>query len=345
MQFRQLGSSGLLVSELCLGAMLFGEESSRGTLPEDAHRLMSMFVDAGGSFIDTANVYASGRSEEIVGEWLTGRNRHDVLIATKVRFARGEGVNTEGLSRAHILTEVENSLRRLGTDYIDLYQTHMWDEVTPLDETLRALDDLVTAGKVRYIGLSNHTAWQTMKALSVSDARGYSRYVSAQFQYSLVRRDIEYEFLPLFESEGLGLLPWGPLGGGFLSGKYRRGERPTSGRIAMMGDESEEAWDRRSTGRNWDIIDAVGEIAEQRGKTYPQVALNWLLTRPTMASVIIGARTPEQLEDNLGATGWRLSDEELDKLNTVSAPPEAYPYRMMQVYGGRKNWNQEVTNG
>jgi len=345
MQFRQLGSSGLLVSELCLGAMLFGEESSRGTPPEDAHRLMSTFVEAGGNFIDTANVYAGGRSEEIVGQWLKDHNRHDVLIATKVRFTRGEGVNAEGLSRAHILTEVENSLRRLGTDYIDLYQTHMWDEVAPLDETLRALDDLVTAGKVRYIGLSNHTAWQTMKALSVSDARGYSRYVSAQYQYSLVRRDIEYEFLPLFESEGLGLLPWGPLGGGFLSGKYRRGERPVSGRIAMMGDESEEAWDRRSTDRNWDIVDAVGDIAEQRGKTYPQVALNWLLTRPTVASVIVGARTQEQLEDNLGAAGWRLGDEELDKLNTVSAPPEAYPYRMMQVYGGRKNWSQEGTNG
>ncbi len=338
MQHRRLGRSGLVVSELCLGSMIFGEGGSRGTPPDVAKRMLSSFVEAGGNFIDTANVYADGRSEEIVGEWLKTQARGQLVIATKVRFSRGQGVNDEGLSRSHIMREVENSLRRLQLDTIDLYYAHMWDDITPIEETLRAFDDLITQGKVRYIGVSNFAAWQVMKSLAVSDANGYSRFIAGQYQHSLVVRDIEYEFLPLFEAEGIGSVPWGPLGGGFLSGKYRRGDRPNSGRLAMMTDETEEAWDRRSTDQNWAILDAVGEIAEQRGKSYPQVALNWLLNQPTISSVIAGARTPDQLEDNLAATGWNLTAEELDTLDTVSALPEMYPYRMMGVYGGRGNW-------
>lgn len=334
MDVRQLGRSGLLVSELCLGTMIFGEQSERSTPADVAGEMIARYLDAGGNFIDTANVYADGRSEEIVGKALQGR-RDDVILATKVRFRRGEGANDIGLSRRHILQEVENSLRRLQTDYIDLYYAHLWDPVVPLEETMRAFEDLVTAGKVRYIGVSNFKAWQVMKALAISEQHGWVRFVAAQYQHSLVTRDIEREFIDLFLSEGIGSVPWGPLGGGFLSGKYRRGERPEEGRIATTPERDEEAWHRRSTERNWRIIDAVGEIAEARDKSYPQVALNWLLQRPEVSSVIIGARTPEQLEDNLGATGWRLTKGEVEALDEASAPEPGYPYRMITEYGQR----------
>lgn len=337
MQMRRLGNSGLMVSELSLGTMIFGEESGRSTPPDEAKQIMSRFIDAGGNFIDTANVYAGGRSEEIIGEWMQDYSRDSIILATKVRFIRGEHPNAEGLSRAHIMAEVERSLERLQTDYIDLYYTHMWDDGTPIDETLRALDDLVTQGKVRYIGVSNFKSWQLMKALSVSDSRGYSRFVGAQYQYSLLTRDIEYEFIDLLETEGLGLLPWGPLGGGFLSGKYTKGDRPTDGRISGTPDHDEEAWHRRNTERNWAIIDAITDVAEKHGKTIPQVAINWLLQQPTMCSVILGVRTMEQLEDNLGATGWSVDADDLAALDTASALPDMYPYRMMSLYGPRQN--------
>jgi aryl-alcohol dehydrogenase-like predicted oxidoreductase len=334
MEMRQLGRSGLLVSELSLGTMIFGEDSPRSTPPDEAERIIDHYLDAGGNFVDTANVYADGRSEEILGKALKGR-RDQVILATKVRYRRGSHVNDIGLSRRHIMQEVENSLRRLQTDYIDLYYAHMWDPIVPIEETLRAFDDLVTAGKVRYIGASNFKAWQLMKALAVSDAKGYARFTAAQYQHSLAIRDIEREFIDLFLSEGLGSVPWGPLGGGFLSGKYKRGDKPGAGRLATTPDHDEEAWRRRSTHRNWQIIDAVGEIVEIRGKSYSQVALNWLLSRPEVSSVIIGVRTPAQLADNLGAVGWRLSEDELTKLNQVSAIDQGYPYRMMDLYGKR----------
>jgi aryl-alcohol dehydrogenase-like predicted oxidoreductase len=334
MEMRQLGRSGLLVSELSLGTMIFGEESERSTPASVAVDMIHTYLDAGGNFIDTANVYADGRSEEIVGEAIRGR-RDQVVLATKVRMRRGEGANDIGLSRQHIMREVENSLRRLQTDTIDLYYAHMWDPLTPIDETLRAFDDLVTAGKVRYIGISNFTAWQLMKTLCTADAHGWARPVAAQYQHSLVVRDIEREFVDLFLEEGVGSVPWGPLGGGFLSGKYRRGERPDAGRIATTPQRDEEAWQRRATERNWRIIDTVGEIAETRGKSYSQVALRWLLSRPEVSSVIVGVRTPAQLEDNLGATGWELSGEELALLEAASELEPGYPYRMMQLYGKR----------
>jgi aryl-alcohol dehydrogenase-like predicted oxidoreductase len=334
MEMRQLGRSGLLVSELCLGTMIFGENSPRSTPPEESLQLIYRYLDAGGNFIDTANVYADGRSEEIIGQSLNGR-RNQVILATKIRHRRGKGANDIGLSRRHIMLEVENSLRRLGTDWIDLYYTHMWDPLVPIEETLRAFDDLVTAGKVRYIGVSNFKAWQLMKSLAVSDANGYARFIAAQYQHSLVVRDIEKEFVDLFHEEGIGSVPWGPLGGGFLSGKYRRGQKPASGRLATTPGQDEEAWDRRSTEQNWAVIDALGEIADSRGKSYSQVAIRWLLDRPEVSSVIAGVRTMAQLEDNLGAVGWSLSEEERARLDKVSAIQPGYPYRMMDLYGQR----------
>lgn len=334
MEMRRLGYSGLLVSEICLGTMIFGEERGRSTPADVALEMIAQYLDAGGNFIDTANVYAGGRSEEIVGEALQGR-RDQVVLATKVRHRRGPGANDIGLNRRHIMQEVENSLRRLQTDYIDLYYAHMWDPLTPLEETLRAFDDLVSAGKVRYIGISNFKAWQAMKTLAMSDVSGWARPIAAQYQHSLVVRDIEREFVELFLAEGIGSVPWGPLGGGFLSGKYSAGQRPQEGRLATAPAEEEESWQRRATDRNWEILAAIGKIAEKREKSYPQVALNWLLSRPEVSSVIIGARTPAQLEDNLGATGWELSGAELDVLDDVSAPELGYPYRMIDEYGAR----------
>jgi aryl-alcohol dehydrogenase-like predicted oxidoreductase len=332
--YKPLGRSGLMVSELCLGTMIFGEESERSTDEPTALRMIDQFLDAGGNFLDTADVYAGGRSEQTVGRALKGK-RERVILATKVRHRTADDPNDVGLSRRHVLAGVEASLRRLGTDYVDLLYAHIWDPVTPIEETLRAFDDLVTAGKVRYLGVSNFRAWQVMKALAVSDAHHCARFIAAQYQYSLVERDIEREFTSLFEAEGLGLVPWGPLGGGFLSGKYRRGEQPDTGRIATTPDRAEEAWQRRATERNWRIVDAVGQIAEARGKTYAQVALAWLLAQPCVVAPIVGARTPEQLAGNLGAIGWELTAEELEGLDQASAIVEGYPYRMIRVYGAR----------
>jgi aryl-alcohol dehydrogenase-like predicted oxidoreductase len=314
--------------------MIFGEESQRSTDPATAERMIHQYLDAGGNFIDTADVYAGGRSEEIVGRALEAR-RDRVVVATKVRFATGDAVNEVGLSRRHILAACEASLRRLRTDRIDLLYAHMWDPLTPLEETLRALDDLVASGKVGYLGVSSFRAWQVMKALGTSDQRGWARFVAAQYQYSLVLRDIEREYSSLFEAEGLGLVPWGPLGGGFLSGKYKPEERPKDGRLSTTPDRDEEAWHRRAVDRNWQILDAVGKIAQERDKTYTQVALAWLLAQPNVVAPILGVRTPEQLSDNLGSVGWQLSEEELVVLDRASAVEEGYPYRMMRVYGGR----------
>ena len=334
MEMRQLGRSGLLVSELCLGTMIFGEDGPRGTSPEVAGQMIDRFLEAGGNFIDTANVYAGGRSEEIIGQALQGR-RDQVVLATKVRHRRGAGANDTGLSRRHIVAEGENSLRRLQSETIDLYYAHMWDPLVPLEETLRAFDDLITSGKVGYIGVSNFKAWQLMKALAISDSHGLSRFVAAQYQHSLVVRDIEREFVDLFVSEGLGSVPWGPLGGGFLSGKYRRGQAPDEGRLASQAEQDEEAWSRRSTDQNWAIIEAMGQIAEAAGKSYSQIALNWLLGRAEVSSVIIGVRTLEQLDDNLAATGWQLAEDQRAELDLVSAIKPGYPYRMMALYGQR----------
>jgi aryl-alcohol dehydrogenase-like predicted oxidoreductase len=337
MRFKQLGRSGLVVSDLCLGTMIFGEESVRGTAPGEAERMIHRFLDAGGNFVDTADVYAGGHPEEVLGKALQGR-RDQVVVATKVRSRTGTGQNDAGLSRYHIMNNVDVSLRRLKTDHIDLYYMHVWDPLTPLDESLRAFDDLVTAGKVRYIGVSNFKAWQLMKALAVSDGHGWSRFIAGQYQYSLVKRDIEYEFDDLCASEGISITSWSPLGGGFLSGKYTSQRSPqdaNEGRIATTPEQNEESWERRSTQRNWQILEVVRGVADGHGATIAQVSLSWLRAKQAVASVIIGARTMEQLEDNLKAADLALSAEEMAQLDEASALPELYPYRFIDVYGQR----------
>jgi aryl-alcohol dehydrogenase-like predicted oxidoreductase len=335
MKFKQLGRSGLIVSDLCLGAMIFGEESERGTPPDEAEQMIHRFLDAGGNFIDTADVYADGHSEEIVGKALQGK-RDQVVLATKVRSRTGAGHNDVGLSRYHIMHNAETSLRRLRTDHIDLYYMHAWDPLTPLEESLRAFDDLVTAGKVRYIGVSNFKAWQVMKALAVSDANGWVRFITGQYQYSLVKRDIEYEFSDLCPSEGISITSWSPLGGGFLSGKYTPEKLPQEGRIATTPAENEESWQHRATERNWRVLEVVKKVAQNRGANDAQVALAWLRARHIVASTIIGVRTMQQLEDNLKAANLDLTSEEIAELDKVSALPELYPYRFIERYGTRE---------
>jgi aryl-alcohol dehydrogenase-like predicted oxidoreductase len=326
MEYTRLGNTGLMVSELCLGCMTFGQEADE----ETSREIVGRFLDAGGNFLDTADVYSNGVSEEITGKALKGV-RDDVVLATKVRFPMGEGPNDVGLSRKHIMQGCEDSLRRLGTDYIDLYQAHCWDAATPLEETLSALTDLVRSGKVRYIGVSNFTGWQLMRSLDVSEAGGFERFVCLQPQYSLVERNIEREILPICVEEGLGVIPWSPLGGGFLSGKYRRDEEPPEGsRISEAVESMEEYWDRRATERNWAALDVVGRISEKTGKSYAQVSLNWLLRQDGVTAPIIGARTLEQLEDNISASGWELTAEQVEELSEASALEDVYPYRFIR---------------
>jgi aryl-alcohol dehydrogenase-like predicted oxidoreductase len=306
--------------------MTFGREADE----EDSKKLVARFLEAGGNFIDTADVYTRGVSEEITGRAIKSV-RDDVVLATKVRFPMGEGPNDVGLSRKHINQGCEDSLRRLGTDYIDLYQVHCWDAATPLEETLDALADLVRAGKVRYIGVSNFTAWQLVKSVGLSDALGLERFVCLQPQYSLIERNVEYEILPACLEEGLGVIPWSPLGGGFLSGKYRRDARPPEdSRIAGAEEEQEEHWDRRATERNWNVLDVVGEISESTGKSYAQISLNWLLRQPAVTAPIIGARTLEQLDDNLGAAGWELDGDQVRRLSEAGALEDTYPHRFIR---------------
>ena len=321
MEYRKLGRTGLMVSELCLGTMTFGNEADEQTSKSVTDR----FVEAGGNFVDTANVYSRGISEEITGRVIRDY-REDVVLATKFRFPMGEGPNDSGASRKHIISACEASLRRLDTDYIDLYQIHCWDNSSPIEETLSALDDLVRAGKVRYIGCSNFTGWQIEKSVRVSEREGLARFDCLQPQYSLVVRDIEHEVLPASREEGLGVIPWSPLAGGFLTGKYSREDAPPENtRMASWGD----TWKRHATPGKFDIVDRVCEIANSRGKEPAQIALSWVKDRPGVTSPILGARNVEQLDKNLGVTGWSLEERELNLLEEVSAPPYAYPYNMI----------------
>ncbi|MEL6864750.1 MAG: aldo/keto reductase [Bacteroidota bacterium] len=335
MQLKQLGRSGIFTTDICLGTMTFGDPRHKGTPKEEAIKITHRFLDAGGNHIDTANAYNHGRSEEILAEALKDR-RSNVILATKVNFPIEDGPNNQGLSRYNIIKSTEASLRRLQTDYIDLLYMHCEDSITPIEESLRAFDDLIRDGKVRYIGVSNFKAWRLMKSLATSDAHNWTRFTAAQYQYSLVKRDIEHEFFDLFEEEGLSLLPWSPLGGGFLTGKYQRGPRPASGRISDHPDHTEEAWQRRNTDRNWAIVDAIGELAKKYEATHSQIAIAWTRQRPNVASVIIGARTMQQLEDNLKSTDIQLSEEDMQHLNQLSELPEAYPYRMIGAYGRKR---------
>jgi aryl-alcohol dehydrogenase-like predicted oxidoreductase len=326
MDYRQLGASGLRVSALTLGTMTFGGRDQfadvGSTDVAGATRQIDLCLDRGVNFIDTANVYSRGLSEEIVGQAIKGR-RDRVLLATKARMPMGAGPNDAGLSRHHLIAECEASLRRLNVDHIDLYQVHEWDGQTPLEETVEALDTLVQSGKVRYAGASNYCGWQLMKALAVADRRGYRRFVTQQIYYSLQARDAEYELLPIAVDQGVGILVWSPLAGGLLSGKYRRGvEGPAGARQLTDWDEPPV----RDQDQLYDVVDMLVEIGESHGVSAAQVAIAWLLTRPGIVSVIVGARTDEQLADNLGAAELALSQDEIDRLEAVSRPPLIYPH-------------------
>lgn len=325
MRYRLLGNTGLWVSELCLGTMTFGGTgrfAAVGNLGQaSVDGLLRMAVDAGINFIDTANVYAFGLSEELTGQAIRnlGIEREELVIATKVFRRMGEGVNNEGLSRKHILKEVEASLRRLRMDYIDLYQIHAFDPLVPLEETLDVLNDLVRSGKVRYIGASNFASWQLMKGLDYSTYNRLARFVSLQAHYTLASRELERELIPLLNDQRLGLMVWSPLSGGLLSGKYKRGEVPDQGRLS--------AYDiiPVNKDRAFDILDVLHPMAESKGATVAQLALGWLLQQRAVTSVIIGANKPEQLDDNLGAIDVVFSEEELERLNAVSKLEAAYP--------------------
>src|ERR1700683_2206919 len=332
MDYRRLGATGLKVSELSLGCMTFGRESNE----DESRKIIDKFVEAGGNFLDTAHVYAAGASEEILGRVLKHHRRDELVIATKVRFnaklfTGGKvGPNEWGLSRGHIMMEVENSLRRLQLDYIDLYQVHAWDFETPIEETMRALDDLVHQGKVRYLGASNFTAWQLMKSLWVSDKHGLARFDCLQPQFSLVSREIERELLPMCRGEGLGVIPWSPLGGGFLTGKYRSGQKPPEDSRLVTTDITSSMAMRISNERNYRTLEAVEQVAKERGRSISQVALAWCNQQPGVSSVIYGARTTAQNDNTRGAIGLKLEKAELEALDKASALPIAseYPFSM-----------------
>ncbi|MDO9353685.1 MAG: aldo/keto reductase [Solirubrobacteraceae bacterium] len=330
MQYKQLGRTGLYVSRLCLGAMTFGTSdvapwNAVGVLDQKgAGKLVDQALDAGINFFDTANVYSRGQSEIILGKALA-KHRDDVVIATKATGSMGDGPNQQGQSRPHLLHEVEASLKRLGTDHIDLYQVHAWDPITPIEEVLTTLDDLVRSGKVRYIGCSNYAAWQMATALGVSATRGLESFVSTQSFYSLVGRDLEDEIIPLAEHSGLGVLVWSPLAGGFLSGKFTRdGESSESGARRASFDFPPVDKDQ-----GYDIVDSLKEIADSIGATVPQVALAWLLAKPAVTSVIVGAKREDQLADNLGAVDLELTSAQVERLDDVSAISSRYPGWML----------------
>jgi aryl-alcohol dehydrogenase-like predicted oxidoreductase len=326
MEYRQLGSSGLRVSALTLGTMTFGGRDKFALVGDTdvagATRQVDICLDRGVNFVDTANVYSAGVCEEIVGQAIKGK-RDRVVLATKARMPMGDGPNDAGLSRHHLIAECENSLRRMQVDHIDLYQVHEWDGQTPLEETLEALDTLVRSGKVRYVGASNYAGWQLMKALGVADRHGYQRFVTQQIYYSLEARDAEYELVPLAVDQGIGILVWSPLGGGLLSGKFRRGDKGLEGSRALT-DWAEPPV--RDAEKLLDTIEVLVEIGEAHDVSAAQVALAWLLGRPGVVSLIVGARTDEQLEDNLAAADLKLTEADRARLEEVSRPPLIYPH-------------------
>jgi len=332
MDYRTLGRSGCAVSSMCLGTMTFGTETGEAA----AHQQLDQFIDAGGTLVDTADVYSGGTSEEIIGRWFASRPAQvteRVVLATKGRFPLGGAPNDAGLSAVHLTRALDASLRRLGRDAVDLYQVHAYDPLTPLEETLRTLDGFVRSGKIRYYGLSNFTGWQLTKTVHLARELNVAPPVTLQPQYSLLAREIEWEIVPAAMDAGLGLLPWSPLGGGWLSGKYRRDERPAGAtRLGEDPDRGMEAYDRRSSDRTWRVIDAVQTVAEDRGASMAEVALAWVTGRPAVSSTILGARTTDQLQANLRAAGLRLTPEETAVLDAASDPdPVDYPYGELGV--------------
>ncbi|MDE1153334.1 MAG: aldo/keto reductase [Micavibrio sp.] len=327
MDYRRLGHSGFKVPALSFGTGTFGGKGELfqawgATDVQEATRLVDICLDSGVSMFDSADIYSAGASEEVLGGAIKGR-RDKVLISTKATFRAGEGANDVGSSRFHLLKAVEGSLKRLGTDYIDLFQLHGFDAMTPVEETLATLDSLVQSGKIRYIGVSNHSGWHLMKALATSEKYGLARYVAYQGYYSLIGRDYEWELMPLAQDQGVGLVVWSPLGWGRLTGKIRRGQpRPAVSRLPATSDYGPPVDDEYL----YKVVDALDEVAKETGKTVAQISLNWLLQRPTVSSVIIGARNEEQLKQNLGAVGWNLTAEQVAKLDAASHREPVYPY-------------------
>jgi len=343
MNYRKLGNSGAVVSAYALGTMTFGAEADE----ETSHKILDDYVAAGGNFIDTADVYSAGLSEQIIGRWLTAHptEASQMIVATKARFPMGTGPNDLGNSRRHLTHALDDSLSRLGVEQIDLYQMHAWDAVTPLEETLRFLDDAVSAGKIAYYGFSNFLGWQLTKAVHLAKANGWSAPATLQPQYNLLVRDIEHEIVPACLDAGIGLLPWSPLAGGWLAGKYQRDVMPTgASRLGENPNRGMEAFDRRNAqDRTWEVIEAVANIAKARGVSSAQVSLAWLAVQPAVTSIILGARNQQQLADNLASASVKLSAEELQTLSDVSAPAMSdYPYgargvnqRNRKLEGGR----------
>ncbi|MBO9661568.1 aldo/keto reductase [Dokdonella sp.] len=327
MEYRQLGASGLVVPVLSFGTGTFGGKGELfsawgATDVAEARRLIDLCLDAGVTMFDTADIYSKGASESILGEAIKGR-RDKVLISTKATFRFGEESNAVGSSRFHLLKTVDEQLRRLGTDYLDLFQLHGFDAKTPVEETLSTLDTLVRAGKIRYTGVSNFSGWHLMKSLGVADRYGYPRYVANQTYYSLIGRDYEWELMPLGLDQGVGAVVWSPLGWGRLTGKLRRGQPlPSTSRLHATADYGPPVEDEYL----YRVVDALDEIAAETGKSIPQIALNWLLQRPTVATVVVGARNEEQLKQNLGAIGWNLTADQVARLDAASAKTLAYPY-------------------
>jgi len=328
MEYRQLGRSGLRVSALSFGAATFGSGSDffeawgSSADVEQAKKLIGICVDAGVNLFDTANVYSRGSSEEVLGAALKGI-RNKILISTKATFPMGDGPNEMGSSRYHLVRQCEDSLRRLQTDYIDIYHMHGFDGCTAVEETLRTLDDLVKSGKIRYIACSNFSGWHLMKSLSVSDRYGWNRYVAHQAYYSLIGREFEWELMPLAVDQGIGTLVWSPLGWGRLTGKFRKGiPVPENTRLKVIPDTGPEVREEHLHA----VVEAIAAVASETGKTIPQVALNWLLQRPTISSLIIGARNEEQLIQNLDAASWSLTSDQMNKLNAASEQRPIYPY-------------------
>ncbi|WP_213803937.1 aldo/keto reductase [Granulicella sp. dw_53] len=330
MEYRQLGRSGLKVPELCFGAGTFGTSGEffqawGVTSDDEARKIVDICMEAGVNFFDTADVYSKGGSETALGKALAHLKREDVLISTKATFRFGKGPNDVGSSRYHLIQSLEDSLKRLGMDYVDVYHLHGFDATTPVEETLNSLNKMVSDGKVRYIACSNFSGWHLMKSLSVSERYGWSRYVGHQVYYSLIGRDYEWELMPLALDQGVGALVWSPLGWGRLTGKIRHGQPlPAGSRLQTKvvvndGPRPDEEYMYR-------VIDAIDEVAKETGKTVPQIALNWVLGRPTVSTVIIGARNEEQLKANLAAVGWKLTAEQIAKLDAASETALSYPY-------------------
>ncbi|MEY9838167.1 aldo/keto reductase [Streptacidiphilus sp. EB103A] len=327
MEYRTLGSTGTVVSAQCLGTMTFGKESSE----EASHAQLDRFVERGGNFIDTADVYSRGVSEEIIGRWLAARpgTRDQVVIATKGRFPMGERPNDAGLTRTHLSRALDASLRRLGVESVDLYQAHAWDPLTPIEETLGFFDDAVRAGKIRYAGVSNFLGWQLQKASLLARFHRRAPIVTLQPQYNLLTRDIEFELVDVCRNENIGILPWSPLAGGWLTGKYRRDQSPTG--ATRLGEDPRRGMEayapRNAQERTWQVIETLRQVAEGRGVSLSQVALAWVADRPAVTSVILGARTLEQLDDNLAAADLHLSEKETAQLDEASSPVVSdYPY-------------------